>query len=117
MLEGDTKREALRSARVVSGAGQSARLRPRVHQFYDSRRLAGRSIARGLGGEGRAAWDIYLLYEKGSVWGEVETEPPMPALWAHQLEGSNWADAPHFRCGESLLAALRGMVDDITSTI
>ena len=114
MLEGDNKREALRSARLVARAGARARPRPGIQHFYDPRRLAGRSIARGLGGAGKAAWDIYLLYERGCVWGE---EPPMPALWFHQLEGSNWAGAQEYRCGESLVAALREMVDDITSTI
>jgi hypothetical protein len=32
----------------------------RVDHFYDADRSAGRAIARGLGGEGDVAWDIYL---------------------------------------------------------
>jgi hypothetical protein len=30
----------------------------------------------------RIAWDIFLLYEAGSIWTE---EPPMPEFWMHQL--------------------------------
>jgi hypothetical protein len=28
------------------------------------------------------AWDIFLLYRAGVVWGEV---PPTPDFWMHQL--------------------------------
>ena len=30
----------------------------------------------------RVAWDLFLLYDAGSVWHE---DPPAPALWMHQL--------------------------------
>jgi len=30
----------------------------------------------------RLAWDLFLLYDAGSVWHE---DPPVPALWMHQL--------------------------------
>lgn len=30
----------------------------------------------------RIAWDLFLLYDAGSVWCE---DPPVPALWMHQL--------------------------------
>ena len=30
----------------------------------------------------RVAWDLFLLYDAGSVWHE---DPPVPALWMHQL--------------------------------
>jgi len=30
----------------------------------------------------RVAWDLFLLYDAGSVW---HADPPVPALWMHQL--------------------------------
>jgi len=30
----------------------------------------------------RVAWDLFLLYDAGSVWHEA---PPLPVLWMHQL--------------------------------
>jgi hypothetical protein len=30
----------------------------------------------------RIAWDLFLLYDAGSVWCE---DPPVPALWMHPL--------------------------------
>src|SRR5437763_1327902 len=98
MMEADTRRAALKSARIVRD--------PRVRHFYDPTKLTGGLVAASLGGEGKAAWDVYLLYEKGSVWG---AHPPAPAYWVHQLQGSRWADEPHYRCGDSLVAALRKM--------
>jgi len=49
------------------------------------------------------AWDIYLFYERGSVW---TGEPPVPVAWMHQLEGSRWADPAHFHSGEDLVREL-----------
>ena len=33
--------------------------------------------------EGRTAWDVFLLYPKGSLW---DVNPPAPVYWQHQLE-------------------------------
>jgi len=44
----------------------------------------------------RIAWDLFLLYDAGSVWHE---DPPVPALWMHQLflEGVPRLDATVLR--------------------
>jgi hypothetical protein len=44
----------------------------------------------------RIAWDLFLLYDAGSVWHEA---PPVPALWMHQLflEGVPKLDAAVLR--------------------
>jgi hypothetical protein len=32
---------------------------------------------------GRLAWDVYLVYGKGTLW---DKSIPMPAYWAHQID-------------------------------
>jgi hypothetical protein len=55
------------------------------------------------------AWDVYLVYEKGTRWtGEA---PPAPAYWMHQLrsgtrEGQPFEGAPYFD-GETFANAVR----------
>lgn len=74
---------------------------PRVSHFHDAEGRVGRAIARSLGaGAGKVAWDIYLFYERGSVWAE---DPPVPVAWMHQLEESRWADPARLHCGEDLV--------------
>jgi hypothetical protein len=98
MLEGDSE----------VAAGQAAKgflTDSRVRQFYDPRQLAGAIVAQGLGAqEGKVAWDLYLFYEKGSIWTQA---PPTPAHWMHQLLGSSWADSAHLYRGNALVLALQ----------
>ena len=97
MLDGDTEMAARRSAGGIVHD-------PRVRHFYDPERRAGKAITRSLGGEeGKAAWDIYLFYEKGCEWIDG---PPAPVDWMHQLTSSSWADPARYRQGDDLVKAL-----------
>jgi hypothetical protein len=104
MLEGDTQASAERSAQLINDS--------RVCHFYDSERIVGKAIAQRLGGNGKAAWDIYLFYAPGSEWTE---NPPMPIEWMHQLLGSSWADSAHLRRGNDLVAALHNCMAKLMS--
>jgi hypothetical protein len=90
MLADDTEAIAIKSAGMFND--------PRVHQFYNSDKHAGKVIANCLGWNGKVAWDTYLFYEAGLEW--VKT-PPQPADWMHQLKDS-WADRAHYRTGDDL---------------
>ncbi len=79
----------------------------RARHFYDPEKIAGKAIAAALGGAGRVAWDVYLVYPPGARW---DDDPPVPAAWRHQLGDSSWAEAAHYRTGEALLADLRAAV-------
>lgn len=79
----------------------------RVDHFYDADRNAGRVIARGLGGEGDVAWDIYLVYPPHSEWGDA---PPPSSSWVHQLRESVWAVRARYQTGAGLVSELQGMV-------
>ncbi len=100
MLTGDDKAAA---HRVIATCPD-----PRAIHFYDPDRLAGRALAAALGGEGKVAWDVYLIYGPGTRW---EERPPIPADWAHQLGGSRWADPVRYRTGDDLVLTLRAAVD------
>jgi hypothetical protein len=80
VLEGDTPQ----------GAEQMQERLPiddRLRHFWDHDLMLSREYHRvlQLGQRPRPhhiAWDIFLLYEAGTVWNE---EPPMPEFWMHQL--------------------------------
>jgi hypothetical protein len=106
MLPADSPAAAEQSRTIITD--------PRVRHFYDPERRAGEAVARSLGATaGKVAWDIYLFYAAGSAW---LTAPPLPVCWAHQLTGSDWADAAHYHSGEDLLVALRESMLRITET-
>lgn len=93
----DGGQAARRSARIL--------IDPRVRQFHDPNHRVGNAIAEGLLYEGSGpAWDIYLFYEKGGVWGDG---PPRPTAWMHQLGGDRRADPAHLRMGGDLVVELR----------
>ena len=78
-----------------------------MRQFHDPRatRLAGKAFAHDLIREGRGvAWDIYLFYDRGALWGE---HPPEPVDWMHQLGGGRRADPQRFHAGAELVKELR----------
>jgi hypothetical protein len=91
MLDEDSEATAKRSADIIDD--------PRVRHFHDLERRSGMAIADGLGWRGRIAWDIYLFYDKSSVWTE---RPPAPADFMHQL---SW-EPSHFRTSADLQPAL-----------
>jgi len=82
---------------------------PRVTQFCDADRKAGRAFAHDLIAPGRGpAWDIYLSYNPGDTWRE---HPPRPSDYFHQLGGGRRADAKRFRTGDKLIAALHATME------
>lgn len=96
MLASDNAAAAKRSSAIFDD--------PRVKQFHDPQRRAGRAIAEGLLNEGAGpAWDVYLFYDGDAVWAEA---PPEPLDWVHQLGGARRADPQRFRPGAQLPAAL-----------
>jgi len=76
---------------------------PRMQHFDDPHRRAGAAVAASLGASGKMAWDIYLFYGAGSGW---QDGPPPPAMWAHQLKDSTWADLSHYHRGQDLVRQL-----------
>jgi hypothetical protein len=89
----DNVEKAKRRAKTMNDA--------RLQHFHDPNRLAGKAIAKMLGGEGKIAWDIYLFFDKNSRW---MNQPPIPLSYMHQLlpEYVTWADPEHYRCGDQL---------------
>ncbi len=83
---------------------------PRVRHFHDPHKLVGKAIPQSLGGPGGVAWDVYLFYPKGSEWAD---SPPPPAIWAHQLQGSSWADPARYRRGNDLVAELQKAMEQL----
>lgn len=104
MLPLDSQVTAETSARIIHD--------PRARHFHDPEKQAGKAVASSLGGQDKVAWDIYLFYAPGSEWG---SNPPAPIGWAHQLEGSNWADSTHYRTGDDLVNELRKIMERLTN--
>jgi copper chaperone CopZ len=61
----------------------------RLNEGWDADRAVGDLFARRLSLRG-AAWDVYLVYDRGVRW--EGADPPMPSFWMHQLEQSVGAD-------------------------
>ncbi len=85
---------------------------PRVQHFDDPHRRAGAAVAASLGAADKPAWDIYLFYRAGRGW---NGGLPPPAVWAHQLKGSSWADSSHYRRGDDLVRELQIAVAGLRS--
>ncbi len=99
MLPADSFAEAVRQA------GRMAN--PRIRHFHDGAQLAGKAVAATLGGRNRTAWDIYMIFPPGVLWGE---SAPRPRTWVHQIPGELWANPLRFRTGRILKRALSGMI-------
>ena len=57
----------------------------RVAFYWDAKGDLTRSYSRVLKlTEGRAAWDVYLVFDRTAEW---KAEPPAPGYWMHQLRG------------------------------
>ncbi len=55
----------------------------RVSHFWDADGTLVRAYSRILRlGEGRPAWDVYLVFDRDAEW---KDEPPAPQAWMHQL--------------------------------
>jgi hypothetical protein len=59
----------------------------RTRHFWDPSGSLGRAYGKilDLPGKRRFAWDVYLVFDGKTRWGEA---PPVPAFWMHQLGGS-----------------------------
>lgn len=99
MLPADSLEAARGSARPLQAPG--------VQHFYDPGRRIARAVARSLGGKGKIAWDMYLLYEPLAAWRRL---PPAPLDWVHQLDDALWADASRHRSGAALAEELESMI-------
>lgn len=95
MVVGDSQATADDIARTIADA--------RAEHWYDVDHIAGRAIARSIGGAGEIAWDTYLLYPPASEWAELA---PPPYDWAHQLDVTSFADPSRYRSGVALNAKL-----------
>lgn len=80
---------------------------PCLTHFHDPGQLAAQEMATTLGGAGRFAWDVYLVFAADAAW---DGGPPQPADWAHQLDRSAWAPAERLRKGEALVETLQKML-------
>jgi len=57
----------------------------RVVFYWDARGDLTKSYSLVLQlGEGRPAWDVYLVFDRTAEW---KAEPPVPNYWMHQLRG------------------------------
>jgi len=99
MLPGDSARTARAATALISDT--------RACHYFDPERRAGRAIASRMGGEGKIAWDMYLLFAPGVAW---EDEPPLPLDWAHQLGDAAWADPARCHRGDDLVRALKDLL-------
>ncbi len=83
---------------------------PRAEHMHDVNKAAGATIAGSLGGSGKVAWDIYLLYSPTSRWSDA---PPQPFDWAHQLDEREFVDPSRYRSGAMLDAKLREWMEKL----
>ncbi len=54
----------------------------RIKHFWDRDKEGGKLFAKILG-LSTPAWDVYLLFDKQTIWDSIE--PPEPSFWQHQL--------------------------------
>ena len=70
----------------------------RVVFHWDGKGELTQSYSRVLQlGEGRPAWDVYLVFDRTAEW---KSKPPAPNYWMHQLRGVS----PERRLDGDLLA-------------
>ncbi len=55
----------------------------RARHYWDGNRVVGTTYQRLLG-LSAAAWDVWMLFDRGAVW--TDDGPPRPAWWEHQLQ-------------------------------
>lgn len=76
----DAKEAALQTSTFRDG---------RLSEGWDHGRAVGDLFAHRLALKG-AAWDVYLVYDRGVRW--EGTEPPQPSFWMHQIQEKVGAD-------------------------
>ncbi|MGH9318677.1 MAG: hypothetical protein ACRD3V_02135 [Vicinamibacteria bacterium] len=58
----------------------------RARHYWDGSQALGEAFSPVLGIRPRIAWDVYLLFDGKTEWGETA---PAPASWLHQLLGED----------------------------
>lgn len=99
MLAADNREEALRQAEGIPYLC--------ITHFHDPEKRAGKAIADAMSAPGRVAWDIYMIFRPGILWGEAA---PRPDAWVHQLAGAQWANPLHYRTGRALKRELSKLI-------
>lgn len=89
------------SEKTARKAGRNLSQDPRIRQFRDPHQLVARAVPASLGWTGRA-YDIYLLYAKGSEW---RGSMPPPAAYLHEM--GNHSQDGHWFIGDDLARELR----------
>lgn len=68
-------------AKMTVGRATKTLPDPRVTHYWDGESVLTKAWAPVLGIDDEA-WDVYLLYDKDTVWEET---PPKPIYWQEQL--------------------------------
>jgi len=81
MLDGDTPQ-------VASAAAEGVRVDASVSHYWEEQGWPVSARLRSVLGIGpydptQSAWDVHLLYRRGSKWDE--DAPPAPTAWAHNM--------------------------------
>ena len=76
VLREDDRRAAVKSIANITDE--------RVQHFWDPDKNLGLALGKSvtLPRGRKLAWDVYFVFDSKSEWGD---EPPVPALWMHQL--------------------------------
>ena len=99
VLSSDDLKAARSDAELFSGT--------RVRQFWDAKRSLGIDIASSVSVEpSPIAWDIYLFYDPGALFGH---RAPTPLEWVHQLYGA----APGRYRGGRIDSGLKDLADQL----
>ena len=98
ILPDDSEASAIESSALVPDA--------RASHYWDASRALPPLFAPVLGlPEGWPAWDVYMVFAPGVVWG---ASPPAPSYWEHQL--GDEVDAPVLE-GPTFRNVVRGVID------
>ncbi len=96
MLQSDGESTAFRAASLFDNKN--------VLQFFDAENRFGDVAAKALSSKGEQAWDIYMFFDKNTIW---DSSLPKPFDYAHQLGPSNtWVDQTKYFCGSKLTERL-----------
>lgn len=68
-------------AKLTVGRATKSLADPRVSHYWDGENVFAQTFAPVVGLDDQA-WDVYLLYDKDTVWGDM---PPKPSYWQEQL--------------------------------
>jgi len=104
MLKTDDQNSAYKAASLFKD--------PNIVQYFDSENKFGDIVAKRLNPQGKKAWDIYMFFDKETLWSK---DFPRPFDYVHQLssEAHPWVDKTKYFCGSELTKRL----DEIVTTL